>query len=549
MRTFTHDTWAPLAYIPELDDSNGGRPHTAATWVDDVDARRLTAYRVLAAYLDNVRRFWLPDTRWERQVANVDGMIQVSRPEASEYREYGDPALLVDTARALILGEDQSVEIDDPRPEPEGGGELPPIPAHEWLHDWATRERLTQKLLQGEANSVGLGDGVYVLGMDTGKGRPRLRVYDPGFYFPDPHASVDGWADDEFPPVVHLAWEYEVDGVTWVRRHTWRMTRLEAPTAAPWGGPREWTCLYRVVDYRVDHLTENATVYSAEMSRTANVVQDWSDLGVDFIPVVHVPNTPAEWGASILLRVGQILDDLANTDTDVAMTGQTSAAPAFTTVGSAPALTGRPGEQLGLDVAGAGWTDTSKNLIAVTSLLGTLLERLAVNTRLAQALLGRVQPNEVPSGYALALGFHPARQLMREARTVRDEKYPLILKFALRLAQAAGKVPPGETPEARIVLGSSLPADLGQAISIVKDLLPVNGISVATAVRVLVQAGLPIEDAQAEVAAIREQMFEDAVRLVEATGDVDAARKMLGRPPRGPVLPAATLPITPAGGA
>ena len=65
MRTFTHDLWAPLAYIPEL-GAEQGRPPTAATWVDDVDARRLTAYRVLAAYLDNVRRYWLPDARWDR---------------------------------------------------------------------------------------------------------------------------------------------------------------------------------------------------------------------------------------------------------------------------------------------------------------------------------------------------------------------------------------------------------------------------------------------------------------------------------------------------
>ena len=545
MRTFTHDTWAPLAYIPELSDTDGGRPPTAPTWVDDVDARRLTAYRVLAAYMDNVRRYWLPNGRWDRQVSNVDGLIHVSRPEAQEYREYGDPALIVDTARALILGEDQSVEIDDDRETPEDG-DLPPIPSHVWLHEWAAKERLTQKLLQGEADSVGLGDGVYVLGMDPGKGRPRLRVYDPGFFFPDPHTVVNGWVDDEFPPIVHLAWDYEVDGVTWVRRHTWRMTRLQAPTTTPWGASREWTCMYRVADYRVDQLRENATVYSEEMSRSPKVVQDWSDLGVDFIPVVHVPNTPTEWGASILLRVGQILDDIANTDTDTALVGQTSAAPAFTTVGPAPGLTGRPGEQLGLDTAGAGWTDTSKNLVAVTTLLSSLLDRLAVNTRLAQALLGRVQPNEVPSGYALALGFHPARQLMREARTVRDEKYPLILKFALRLAQAAGQVPPGETPAARIVLGSSLPADLGQAISTVKDLLPVHGISTATAVRVLVQAGLPIEDAQVEVAAIQAEMFEQAVKLVEATGDVPAARAMLGLPEASPVLPVPTV-TTPEG--
>ena len=535
MRAFTHDTWAPLAYIPELGEDRTPGP----TWVDEVDTRRLFAYRVLAAYVDNVRRFWLPNDRWDRQVTNTDGLIRVTKPEGQEYREYGDPGLLVETARALILGEDQAVDIDDPR-EADVDEELPPIDSHEWIRDWAVKERLTQKLLQGEAHSVGLGDGVFVLGMDPGKGRPRLRTYDPGFFFPDPHAVVPGWVDDEFPPVVHLAWEYEKDGVTWVRRHTWAMTPLDAPVPAPWGAAREWTCMYRVVDYRLDHLRENATVYTGELSSVAVVVQDWTDLEVDFIPVVHVPNTPGEWGTSILLRVGQILDDIANTDTDVALTGQTSAAPALVTQGQSPLMTGRPGEQIGTDMA---WTDTSKNLVAVHSLLDSLLERLAVNSRLAQALLGRVQPNDVPSGYALSLGFHPARQLMREARTVRDEKYPLLLKFALRLAQVAGKVPPGETPTMRVVLGSSLPADLGQAVDTVKELLPVRGISTRTAVQVLIEAGLPIENARDEVAAIRQDMFEEAVKLVEATGDVDAARRMLGLPEGSPVLPAPTVPL------
>jgi hypothetical protein len=526
MRQFVHDTWAPLAYIPELGDTS--TPPTAPTWVDPVDARRLTAYRVLAAYLDNVRRYWLPDSRWETRAQNVDGYMRIEKGEASSYREYGDPGLVVDTARALILGEDQSVEIDDPRPVPDGG-ELPPDERHEWVRTWVVKERLTQKLLQGEANSVALGDGVYTLGFDTRTQRPRLRVYDPGFYFPDPHAAVEGWGDDEFPPVVHLAWEYDDDqGVTWVRRHTWRMTRLDHPVQAPWGGVREYTCLYRVVDYRLDRLIKNATVYSEELSTTTVVVQDWTDLLVDFIPVVHVPNTPGEWGASILLRVGQILDDLANTDTDTALIGQTSAAPTLATDSPAPLIDGRPGSTI---QGAAGWVDTSKNLIAVKSLADSLLERLAVNTRLAQALLGRVQPNEVPSGYALSLGFHPARQLMREARTIRDEKYPLLLKFALRLAQANNVVPAGETPNMRISLGASLPADLQVAVETVKNLLPVHGISLDTAVRILAQAGLPIEDAEAEVAAIRRDMTEQAKELVEATGDVDAARERLGLGP------------------
>lgn len=528
MRDHIDDTWAPLNYVPEL--AGSGRPKGSKTWVDDVDARRLTAYRVLHSYANNTRRFWLPDEEWAGGVENVDGMIRFSKGYASNVREYGDPALLVNTARALILGEDQSIEF------PDLDDEATPGVIEEWLLEWATRERFTQKLLQGEETTVGIGDGVHVLGVNEAKRRPVHRVYDPGFYFPDTTTLVPGWVDDEFPPIVHLAWEQEdTEGVTWVVRHTWRMERLDTPRPAPWGGTQEWACLYREVHYRVDAMLDNANVYSPEISRKSGtkVVKDWTDTRVDFIPVVHVPNTPDEWGKSILLTVGQILDDIAGTDTDLSGGAQTSANSTLVTTGPTqpPALTGRPGEQLGMTEGSAAWTDTSKNLLALTGYLDKLTERLAQNSRLSQALLGQVQPNEVPSGTALSLGFHPARQLMREARTVRDEKYPLILRFAVRLAQAAGWLPAGETPRVVVALGASLPADLAEAVKTVTDLLPVHGISTATAVRILVKAGLPIEDATAEVEAIRQESYDAAVKLVEATGNAAAAAQMLGVPP------------------
>ena len=61
-----------------------------------------------------------------------------------------------------------------------------------------------------------------------------------------------------------------------------------------------------------------------------------------------------------------------------------------------------------------------------------------------------------------------------------------------------------------------------------KDLLPIQAISTETAVKMLQTAGLPIEDAVAEVERIRKESFAQAKLLVEATGDVNAARTMLG---------------------
>lgn len=535
MQDYVQDQWAPLAHIPELAQNRRPSSAIAPTWIDDIDARRLTAYRVLTAMRDNTRRYWLPQSMWAREVRGRGDGLSIGEAPAASYREYGDAALLVDTARALLLGDDQTI----------GYPEKTPDPFQAWLTEWVVKERLEQKLLEGEENAIGDGDGVFVLGWSTPKKRPTLRVFDPGFYFPDDQTVVPGWEDDEFPPVVHIAWEWEdADGKTWIRRQTWRMAPLTGSVSTPWDSTREWTCLYRSVDYDASERLPKASVYSPELTTKPNrrVLtagepdgDGWVDMGVDFIPVVHVPNdasTQRTFGTSLLTRIAQILDDIGNTDTDLAAASQ-QAAPALVTTGvPAGGLDGGPGQQWAMPAEStAGFLDTSKNLTALREFDKDLLDRLATNSRLALALLGRVQPNDVPSGYALSLGFQPARQLLREMRTVRDEKYPLILRFAMRLAQAAGVLPAGSTPAATIDLGTALPSDLPVAIDMVKDLLPTHAISTPTAVKILQQAGLPIEDAKTEADTIRTEWFEQAKLLVEATGNVQAAAEMLGIQP------------------
>jgi hypothetical protein len=548
-RSFTHDLWAPLSHIPEIGTNPGEvRPLNLPTWVDDTDARRLMAYRVLAAYRTNVRRFFLPDSMWQSKVGPGEvGLGEVERPPGESWREYGHGALLVETARSIVLGEDQTVVV------PDGSG-----PGMDWLVDWAGRERLKAKLLVQELNSVGDGDGVLVLAWSPDLGRPTLRTYDPGFYFPDLLAAdtLEGWSQ-EFPPIVHLAWEYErPDGVTMLRRHSWRMERLATPVAAPWGGDRTWTCRYEAAEWEIQKLRDKVSIYT--LAAGAGRVLADEDLEVDFIPVVHVPNTEngrdVHFGSATPLLVAQILDDLSGSDTDLAKTAETSAAPAalFTGAGPAQGAPAGPGSEWWLQPgANAEFVDTSRVLDAGLKHKRTLLEDLAVNSRLALSLLGRIDPSSVPSGYAFSLGFGQARSMLRQMRLVRDEKHPLILRFAHRLAQARGAVPRGETPDAQIDLGPGLPSDRAVAIEEVKTLLQGDrpAISTATAVRMLMAAGLPIEDADAEVKAIRAESYAAAVQLVDALGDTGPAYDLLDidKPEPDltvPVLPPAVPPVT-----
>lgn len=533
MQPYVNDLYAPLAHIPEM--LNDHRPNWVQSWVDPTDARRLTAYTILGAYRTNTRRFHLPKDMWIAPLVNG----QLGTPPADNMREYGDAALFIDTARSLLLGDTQTIRCDHTE-------------TQSWLDEWAVQERLTQKLLEGEEHSIGDGDGVYAIGWSTTKNRPTVRVIDPGFYYPD----VRGADVEEFPDTVHIAWEYVDGDITWIRRQTWTTVPLDGTAPSKYGKDRTSTVFYRVMEYDAGHLEAGMDVYSPELTKESHRriattgphdKNGWIDLGIDFIPVVHVPNDPSTqrtFGRSLLLRVSMLLDDLAGNDTDLVAAAQQSN-PALLTKGVDAGGVNASGNQLAMRQGeSAEFIDTSKNLDALAKFSGMLLERISTTTRLPLALTGGVQPTDVPSGYALELAFHPARQLLREMRTVRDEKYPLILKFALRLAQVAGVLTAGDTHTATIELGASLPADKPAAIATVKDLLEIHAISTATAVKILIDAGLPIDDAEAEVVAIREERVEDAKTLVEATGDVNAARKMLGLPELAPLPAVETVPDT-----
>ncbi|WP_141662962.1 hypothetical protein [Streptomyces sp. Wb2n-11] len=82
-------------------------------------------------------------------------------------------------------------------------------------------------------------------------------------------------------------------------------------------------------------------------TRSDGEVLDHLDLLIDFIPVIHVPNTvpPAEehWGQSSLAKVLQVFDELAGSDTDSARASATTGLPMLAISGANPQRKCRPG--------------------------------------------------------------------------------------------------------------------------------------------------------------------------------------------------------------
>lgn len=587
----TIDTWTPLAHKASMQPAiESGANRMAPTWVGKRHTRRLTAYRVLAMYLSNSARFLLTDA-----------------DRAQDQREYGDPTVLVKRVRAALLGRDWTLSVDgaddegaeppdDPGPEatPEDRAQFTEALAEhtrrqaeavaaserqEWLLDWSDDERLTRKVIATEDDCVGLGDGVYELKWSNAKGRVRVHPSDPGFYFP-----VLDDSDDEYPQRVHLAWQYDDDDdVTWVRRRTYelRSTGLEASTLpyhGPDDDPTDVRCYVTDARWRYDGLKarhlDDFDMRKAEIIDNADgePLLDY-DLGIDFIPVVHVPNTAdtdAHFGRSLLSNIAQVLDDLAMTDTDTAITATIVGAPPIvisgaqaggTVIERAPDTASPIGEQaqvrsslakgMGaaatLDTYGPGqvfWTgdgrldvlDTSRSLDALLKFVDHLLRRASVNSQVPEEIIGRVRTSDVASGFLLLLGMEPFRSLIEDYRLVRDEKYRLLLKFVQRLAIVGGALE-GPVLDARIAFGPWMPADVANVVEMVLNLLAKHGVARRTAITMLREAGIPIEDVADEIEAIEREDFEGAAALADALGDEQAAAEYLQRAEPAPAAP------------
>lgn len=583
---FVLDAWSPLSHKRVLGGTSVlGRSWVAPSWVGKDHERRIAAYKLLDSYTSNVARHFLATT---------------SDEDMGDHREYGDASLIVQQVLAALIGDDQQVVVegaddydpelpDDASDDDRAANEAARLAwdAQEYLRQWAADERLGLKIIETERNSIKLGDGVYVLGWSERKKRAHLRVFDPGFYFP----VLDDGDEDDYPRRVHIAWEIEDESGGRVRRRvrriTWELGPIEpvpdteAQAAVgvavgsvlregdrllpdgriarryPWQPegeePSTVTCYMTDATWDldepgpagVDDFTGSKAQYA--VNEDGEVV-DRLDLRLDFLPVVHVPNTVAllnHFGQSTLATVLQILDDVQAADTDLSRAASTSATPPIAVGGAptggnvdtyGPGQVFHTGEHGRMDVL-----DTTKGVEVLIKLVEFLLKRLSVNSRVPEAVLGRVSPGEIEAGIILALSFGPLQSMVKEMRLVRDEKYPLVLKFVQRMTMAgnAEALPAGEVFPARVAFGSYLPVDRAQAVAEVTGLLNAHAISLETAISMLIEAGFAIDDAREEVRRIREEDFESANAMLDATGDPQAVRDRLGLkgPPPEPPAP------------
>lgn len=611
LRQLIIDGWSWLNYKPIFADphhdagmpSHRVFPEAGALWVPDSDRRRLAAYKLLAAY----------DNNQSGEMAAV-----TEGHEARARREFGDPAMFIDTLVADVLGSEQTITV--PGADHDTGDDQPdPQTAmarrvQDLLREWATDELLPMRMQQAERKAVSLGDGVYWLALDPDKQRARLRVTDPGFYFP---VLGDDGDTGDYPRKVHLAWELPADprrGLpARLRRITWdldwirpatvpgldasgrRAVRAPAPAPIPedpegeavpepvlvagdlldpgtgaitrqyaWNDqPSPFTCYLTDATWLLEDVTGPVDVDSLPLdkavfaTRADGEVLDHLDLLIDFIPVVHVPNTVPDaeehWGRSSLAKVLQVFDELQAADTDSSRASAITGSPILSVTGKS--TSGRnqdrrvePGVVFELGEGGRmDALNTAPQLAGLREHVKALQDRAAASARLPAVALGTADPAQFPSGYALELALGPEDSLIAGMRLARAHKYALLLKFVQRLHLAGQFLKwAGITVQpAELSFGPYTPIDrasvLGQVVSAVEG----GVMSLETGVRMLQEAGFPIEDVHEEIDHIQARRFADAVALANATGDQQAVHDYLGLDMPGTTPPRPQLPPTP----
>lgn len=607
LRQLIIDGWSWLNYKPIYADPEGlgmpsrrAFPEAHALWVPEADQRRLAAYKLLAAY-DNNQAAELAELR--------DG------PSVRDRREFGDPSMFIETLMAHVLGREQQITV----PGAEHAGEQPDPKVlmagrvQELLRDWAGDELLPMRMQQAERKAVALGDGVYRLGWEPGKDRPTLRVTDPGFYFPVLSEDDDG---GEYPTRVHFAWELPADRVRGlkarVRRITYELDWIRPATASGLDGasrpvrallplpdaaadgdtptplltagdtlvpdtgaisrryawndaPSYVTCYLTDATWLLEDLkgamdVDSLPLGQAEFAqRSDGEVLDHLDLMIDFVPVVHVPNTvPAaeeHWGQSSLAKVLQVFDELAGTDTDSSRASAITGSPIVSISGKGTGARGQerqvaPGMVFELGEGGRmDALNTAPQLAELRLHTHDLQDRAAASARLPAVAMGTLDPTKVPSGYALQLSLGPLDSLVGSMRLARAHKYRLLLKFVQRLF-LAGQHPDWQGVQvqpAEVAFGPYAPTDKQAVLDQVAAGVTAGVLSLETGVRMLQEAGYPIEDIAREIEHIQSRQFVGAVALANATGDNGAVRDYLGLAPTADAAgpPAPVLPPVP----
>lgn len=596
------DQWSPLDHKAGMGgNDDGDSEFEIPSHVSDFDDRRLRAYQILGSYLETVARNFVRPPEGEtledfagawREYGDAGLMVQRTASaingespsvgikdgdQTVPPRPIFDPAP-VDPATDGVERSDAELRIAQaeyaavvPVWEENANAaiehwtsvveEVPKLQERErWLQQWAEDEDYIGKVLECEEEwIVGLGDGVYVYGWDPDRMRPTVEIFPPDAYFP----ILDDVRPSVFPKRVHLIWGF-VDTETeddMIRRLTWELLPLDpnhpnydasvdlSASVKYLGendGEQTEACFFTDEIWLADNFEETDQPLGGGEAQLVQVIAGGEPepalrvpTGLDFIPLVHQPNTLSRsdrhFGRSMIVRGAQLLDEIAGSDTDQSLAGQWAARPPVaasdlppgtTEVGLTPGVAVELGEKGNLFVV-----DMAKNLEGLLQRDANLRRTLSVVLQVPEGIVGRVDASDVPSGIAFVLSFTSFEQLIERFRMARAGKHSLGMKMVQRIAIQNDDPTIGGDPvalPAEFRFGPYMPQDLVGMANAVKILWDAFMIDIKTGMEMLEPVGVPYGDRDAVESSIRERFGQFASEVFDATGSEKLAAGVLG---------------------
>lgn len=456
--TKVYDLYATVLNYKE-DVTILNRPWVTLSWIPDDHARRLKAYEIFASYYLNYSR----DYRQDAESGTTDNDIVA---------EMGDPSWFCDKIRDKVLGDEVKPIVPMPRSVrnlrtmerllEQGEGEQGLSQRIEetkalseklkmqeaYIQEWFDDYNIALKVYENESTCSYLGDMVYIVKWDSDNKVPIIDTYDPGFVFPFydiNEKSLQQDTDNIVKDRVYVGWELETDSDT--DFEVWRDI-YELRFVG-----EDMQCWRKYGKYRFSGSADTELEYFDDLDMIEHSGQDWHNTGLDFIPIVMIPNiklTGYDFGASNLLWHINTFDAIQNTDTDMRNNGEKLG-------GAIVAVSGKDVKQkrdstntLNADVelepnsvfvlgenGRMDLVDTSSMQDALMKTSNEWLRKLIKNSNITEVGAGIIDVNDI-SGTALSILLRPLIDKIKPMRTSRQRYYSEVFWRVLRMWQIYG---------------------------------------------------------------------------------------------------------------
>jgi hypothetical protein len=461
------------------------RPGIDFYYIPEDHLRRLKAYEILESFYYNYSR----DYRFFPESGSVSQNDSILEP--------GDAAWVCDTIKSKLLGNGAVIAAD--LPEELQNVDVETLPAElqslqenilereKMMRSWWKKQNIFLKIDENERKCSYLGDCAYLVEWVTKKengveiGYPDLRTYDPGFVFPFFNCNdeslerngqlvqdrvIIGWQDiskaimdnigsDQYFVIFRDIYELRIDKDG--NKKCWRKHGYYKYNSS------EEVDIYNLID---DNILNNDD-------------KQWLDLGIDFMPVVVIPNITVQghdFGLSNLHFILGMIDAIINTDTDltknseklggatVFLAGKNISFAIDPTTGKPVPVEIQPNTMYALGEGGdANLLDTSAMQKALLDTKDVIEKKLLRNSHITEIGAGVLDIGQI-STLSIKLLMQPLLDLIYPMRDQRNRYYSTIFFYVQRLYQIFGnveqkKVFDGDIFDFIIKFGNLLPGD------------------------------------------------------------------------------------------